>query len=204
MLMQLTDALGAEVSLDVLHLRVDYLAVVAGGVQHVPVAAVHPHVGNGAPPASLLEEDQVATLEVGFGYPLAVVPILSGRTVGQPLAKVPEDELRKARTVFFHVSNAGGGRREAVGGADVVLSEPYLGLALAHAARGGGKGPPGTRAGRAACGRRGGDAPDERYSVGDDPARAAPGRDAHDVSVAGIQLVGADLDPGTPVFGLVD
>src|SRR5919112_578818 len=168
MLMQLTDALGAEVSLDVLHLRVDYLAVVAGGVQHVPVAAVHPHVGNGAPPASLLEEDQVATLEVGFGYPLAVVPILSGRTVGQPLAK------------------------------------PYLGLALAHAARGGVNVPAGTRAGRAACGRRGGDAPDERYSVGDDPARAAPGRDAHDVSVAGIQLVGADLDPGTPVFGLVD
>src|SRR5215212_7334078 len=202
MLIQMTDAPGAEVSPDVLHLRVDDLAVVAGGVQHEPVAAVQPYVRYGASPASLLEEDQITKLEVGLGYPLTVLlPVLFGRMIREPLAKVPEDELCKAGAVFFRVSYAGGGRREAVGGANVLLAEPYHGKALVHRARGAVNVLAGARA---ACGRRGGDAPDKRYSIGDDLARAALGRDAHGVSVAGVHLVGTDLDPVSSVSGLVD
>src|SRR5215208_4748184 len=202
MLIQMTDALGSEVSPDVLHLRVDDLAVVAGGVQHEPVAAVQPYVRYGASPASLLEEDQITKLEVGLGYPLTVLlPVLFGRMIREPLAKVPEDELCKAGAVFFRVSYAGSGRRETVGSADVLPAEPYHVKALAHRARGAVDVLAGARA---ACGRRGGGAPDERYSIGDDLARAALGKDAHGVSVAGVHLVGADLDPVSPVSGLVD
>src|SRR5215207_8548202 len=101
--------------------------------------------------------------------------------VGQPLAKVPEDELRKAGAVFFRVSYAGGWRRETVGGPNVFLAEPYQGFALAHAARGC-VNVPAAFGRRKVPWRRGGDAPDERYSIGDDLARAALGRDAHGVS----------------------
>src|SRR5215210_2318469 len=204
MLIQALDTPGAAVSFNVFHLRVDDLAVVAGGVQHAPVAAVHSHVGYGMMPTALLEEDQVATLEVGPGYPLAVlVPILFDRMIWELLAEVPEDEMGEARAVFLAVSPAGRGRREAVGGAQMFPAISHHGPALVRGARGGVNAP-------AAFGRRdirgrlGGDAPDERYSIGDDPARVALRRDAHDVSVTSTHLVGADLNPGTPVSGLVN
>src|ERR671911_1167260 len=129
----MADAPGAEVSLYVLHLALDHLlvSVVRGSMQHVSVAAVHRHVGYWVVRTILLEEDQVATLEVVPGYPLAVlVPILFDRAFWQRLAEVPEDELRKARAVFLHVSPAGSGWRGAVGGAEVLPSLPYQGPAL--------------------------------------------------------------------------
>src|SRR5215218_1238144 len=180
----MADAPCAEVSLNVLHLRVDDLAIVAGGVQHVSVAAVHSHLGYGVPPTVLLEEDQVTLLEVAPGDPLAVpLPILSDRMIRQPLAEAPEDELCKARAVFLTVSPARRGRREAVAGAEVLPALPYHGPALPTGARGGviilARTRGGPAVGRAAfgwrkvLGRRGSDTPDERNSVGDDLARAA-------------------------------
>src|SRR5215204_4897013 len=180
-------------------------------MQHVTIAAVHTHVGYWAVPTSLLEEDQVAPLEVVLGYPLANIPvtilgpILFDRTVRQPLAEAPEDELCKARAVFLLKSQAGSRWRQTVRGAEVLPALSYEGSALTIGARG-------TVNVLAACaafgrrevfGRRRGGAPDDRDSVGDDLARAALWGDAHDVAVAGIHLIGAKLDPHASVSSLV-
>src|SRR5215212_6461940 len=111
-------------------------------MQHVPVTAVHRHVGYRAVPTCLLEEDEVATLEVGPGYPLACLstavplPILFDRAVRQFLAEMPEDELGEARAIFLPVCPAGSGGREVVGGAEVLSALPYYGPALAPGGQG--------------------------------------------------------------------
>src|ERR687892_643651 len=118
----MADAPGAEVSLYVLHLALDHLlvSVVRGSMQHVSVAAVHRHVGYWVVRTILLEEDQVTTLEVVLGYPLAVfVPILFCRIVWQLLAELLVDKPCKAGAVFLLVSPAGIGWRVVIGGANV-------------------------------------------------------------------------------------
>ena len=129
----MADAPGAEVSLDVLHLALYYLlvSVVSRSMQHISVAAVHRHVGYWVVRTVLLEEDQVTTLEIGPGYPLAVfVPILFCRIVRQLLAEVLVDKLCKARAVFLLVSPTGRGWRVVIGGADVRPTVPYYVPAL--------------------------------------------------------------------------
>src|SRR5215211_8793597 len=205
----MAEAPGAEVSVDVLHLALDYLlvGVVSGSMQHVSVAAVHCLVGYWVVRTVLLEEDQITTLEVGPGYPLAVlVPILFSRIVRQLLAEVLVDKPCKAGAVFLLVSPAGRGWRVVIGGADVRPTVPYYVPALNTGVRGAVNVLAGTHAAfgwRNVVGRRGGSAPDERDSVGDDLARAAPWGDAHDVAVAGLHLEGAELDPHASVLGLV-
>src|SRR5215213_257156 len=106
-------------------------------MQHVSVAAVHRHVGYWVIRTVLLEEDQVTTLEVVPGYPLAVfVPILFCRIVWQLLAEVLIDKLCKARAVFLLVSPTGIGWRVVIGGADVRPTVPYYLLALITGVRG--------------------------------------------------------------------
>jgi hypothetical protein len=78
----------------------------------------------GAVHTSLLEEDQVATLEVGPVYPPTVVPILLDWMVDQSLAEVPEDEFGEASAIFLLESPAGSGRGEPVGGAEVPPAVP--------------------------------------------------------------------------------
>src|ERR687897_664721 len=205
----LADAPGAEVSLYVLHLALDHLlvSVVRGSMQHVSVATVHRHVGYWVVRTILLEEDQVTTLEVVPGYPLAVlVPILFCRIVWQLLAELLVDKPCKAGAVFLLVSPAGIGWRVVIGGADVRPTVPYYVPALNSGVRGAVKILAGTRAAfgwRKVLGWRGGSSPDERDSVGDDLARAAPWGDAHDVAIASLHLVGAEFDPHAPVAGLV-
>src|SRR5919112_6880624 len=150
----MADAPGAEVSLYVLHLALDHLlvSVVRGSMQHVSVAAVHRHVGNWVVRTVLLEEDQVTTLEVVLGYPLAVfVPILFCRIVWQLLAEVLVDKLCKARAVFLLVSPTGIGWRVVIGGADVRPTVPHYVPALNIGVRGAVNVLAGTRA---AFGRR--------------------------------------------------
>src|ERR687890_762278 len=205
----MADAPGAEVSLYVLHLALDHLlvSVVRGSMQHVSVAAVHRHVGNWVVWTVLLEEDQVTTLEVVPGYPLAVfVPILFCRIVWQLLAELLVDKPCKAGAIFLLVSPAGIGWRVVIGGADVRPTVPYYVPALNSGVRGAVKILAGTRAAfgwRKVLGWRGGSSPDERDSVGDDLARAAPWGDAHDVAISSFHLVGAEFDPNAPVAGLV-
>src|SRR5688572_932792 len=126
MLIYLADAPGASVSLDVLHLGLDHTQMVSRSMQHVSVAAVHRYVGYRIVRTVLLKEDQVTTLEVGPGYPLAVlVPILFDRIVRQLLAEVLVDKPCKAGAVFLLVSPASIGRRVVIGGADVRPTVPY-------------------------------------------------------------------------------
>src|SRR5215204_3877721 len=205
----MADAPGAEVSLYVLHLALDHLLVseVRGSMQHVSVAAVHSHVGYWVVRTVLLEENQVTTLEVVLGYPLAVfVPILFCRIVWQLLAEVLVDKPCKAGAVFLLVSPAGIGWRVVIGGADVRSTVPYYVPALNSSVRGAVKVLAGTRAAfgwRKVFWRRRGSAPDERDSVGYDLTRTGPWGDTHDVAVTGLHLVGAELDPHAPVSGLV-
>jgi hypothetical protein len=106
-------------------------------MQHVSVAAVHRHVGYRAVRTVLPEEDKVTTLEVGFGYPLAVfVPILLDRTIRQLLAEVLVDEPREARAVFLLVSPAGIRWRVVIRGAEVSPTVAYYLLALYIGVRG--------------------------------------------------------------------
>src|SRR5918995_5682316 len=125
-LLYIADAPGAEVSFDVLHLALDHLLVVGRSMQHISIAAVHRHVGYRVVRTILLEEDQVTTLEVGPGYPLAVlVPILFCRIIRQLLAEVLVDKPCKAGAVFLLVSPASIGRRVVIGGADVRPTVPH-------------------------------------------------------------------------------
>jgi hypothetical protein len=138
-LIYLADAPGANVSLDVLHLALDYflVSIVRRSMQHVSVAAIHRHVGYRLVRTVFLEEDQVTTLEVILGYPLAVfVPILLDRIVRQFLAEVLVDKPCKARAVFLLVSPTGIGRRVVIGGADVRPTVPYYVPALNSGVRG--------------------------------------------------------------------
>src|SRR5918994_7331264 len=180
-------------------------------MQHVPVTAVHRHMGYRAVPTGLFEEDEVATLEVGPGYPLAglstavPLPILFDRAGRQFVAEMAEEELGEARAIFLPVCPGGGGGREVVGGAEVLSALPYYGLALTP----GGQGavdvltPSAAFGRRKVVGRRRGGAPDERDGVGDDFARTALRGEAHEVAIAGLHLEDAELDPCTPVPGLV-
>src|SRR5215207_940064 len=203
----MADAPGAGVSLDERDLGLDHSLMVRRSMQHVSVAAVHRHVGYRFVRTVLLEEDEVTTLEVILGYPLAVfVPILLDRIVRQFLAKVLVDKPCKARAVFLLVSPTGIGWRVVIGGADVRPTVPYYVPALNSSVRGAVNVLAGTRAAfgwRKVLGWRGGSSPDERDSVGDDLARAAPWGDAHDVAISRLHLVGAELDPHAPVAGLV-
>src|SRR5215212_5002012 len=135
----MADTSGAEVPLDIFHLALDYLivCVVRRSMKHVSVAAVHRHVGYVVVLTSLLEEDQISTLEVVPGYPLAVLlPILLGRIVRQRLAELPVDQHCKAGAVFFVVSPTGIGWRVVIGGADVRPTVPYYVPALNIGVRG--------------------------------------------------------------------
>src|SRR5919107_3925866 len=111
--------------------------MVRRSMQHVSVAAVHRHVGYRLVRTVLLEEDEVTTLEVGPGYPLAVlVPILFDRIVRQLLAEVLVDKPCKARAVFLLVSPTWIGWRMVIGGADVRPTVPYYVPALDVGVRG--------------------------------------------------------------------
>src|SRR5919112_3670227 len=131
------DAPGAGVSLEVPHLALDHFRVVRRSMQHVSVATVHRHVGYSVVRTVLPEEDQVTTLELGLGYPLAVlVPILFDRIVRQLFAEVLVDKPRKARAVFLLVSPTCIGGRMVIGGADVRPTVPYYVPALDVGVRG--------------------------------------------------------------------
>src|SRR5215203_3556095 len=142
----MADAPGAGVSLDERDLGLDHSLMVRRSMQHVSVAAVHRHVGYWVVRTVLLEEDQVTTLEVGPGYPLAVlvpilfyrilVPILFCRIVRQLLAEVLVDKPCKAGAVFLLVSRARRGWRVVIGGADVRPTVAYYVPALNIGARG--------------------------------------------------------------------
>src|ERR687897_2581419 len=168
----MADAPGAGVSLDERDLGLDHSLMVRRSMQHVSVAAVHRHVGYRLVRTVLLEEDEVTTLEVGPGYPLAVfVPILLDRTVRQLLAEVLVDKPCKARAVFLLVSPAGIRWRVVIRGADVSPTVAYYLPALITGVRGAVNVLAGTRTAfgrRKVFGRRGGSAPDERDSVGYD------------------------------------